>query len=489
VVVLLITAYAGVLRYYGLGSQSFWIDEGVSFVHARAILDHGYPRLPNGQVSWESAPAHYLMAPGLWLSGEPHMGGRLISALVGLLTVPIFFFFARAAGASRLQAWPGLFCMAFLACEVAWSRQARYYSFLQFFGICGLACLIAYLERKRIAYVIASAALLLLCVFTHRAGYLFLLIGGGAWAMHVRWTGRRVLIGAALVFIVAGCLHLAPGNSGLAVTFGDVWKPSETNYAWLYFDYLDEQLGSLLFLAPIGGLIMVMLRPRWGIPLAVGALSYFVVIAWRTQLFAFRYTFPLMWILILFAACALAFPVEALWKRASKAARIASLASAAGGLVVLLSAHWTLVPKVEYWLGFTEPQPKWASGYGLIAEHYDKLQVLDGEQRGLNIISSFPFLNGIYLRGRSVQSYYIPVSHTGYPGELQAQSPYVPAPVVGADDLDRIDGYLILDDMAWRMMGNAQMVEYLDKHKPSVVIKDRFNLYIWRTGPATEHVP
>ena len=137
----------------------------------------------------------------------------------------------------------------------------------------------------------------------------------------------------------------------------------------------------------------------------------------------------------------------------------------------------------------TEPQPRWATGYKLIAEHYNKSRNLDQGERGLNIISPFPFLDGIYLPEQQFHSYYIPVSHTGYPGELQENAPYTPAETIGAGQLDRIDGYLVLDDMAWRMLGSADIVDYLEKHKPSVVIKDRFNLYIWRTGPAAVVVP
>jgi len=147
---LALTVWAGVLRFYGLGHQSLWLDEGVSVLHATAILKHGYPLLANGAISWESFPVHYIMAIGLHLRPDIHVGARCMAALAGTLLVPLFFAFSFQVSRSVSHALIGALLLTFMTYEVAWSRQARLYAFFQCFSLASLICMYNYLRHRRL---------------------------------------------------------------------------------------------------------------------------------------------------------------------------------------------------------------------------------------------------------------------------------------------------------------------------------------------------
>ena len=54
-VVGLFAGWGGLLRFAALEVQGFWTGEGISVVHALAILREGYPLLPSGELSWPGA--------------------------------------------------------------------------------------------------------------------------------------------------------------------------------------------------------------------------------------------------------------------------------------------------------------------------------------------------------------------------------------------------------------------------------------------------
>jgi 4-amino-4-deoxy-L-arabinose transferase-like glycosyltransferase len=112
------------LRFYNLGEQSFWIDEGAAYQFAQ---DSHY-ELWTGEGKIKTTPPLFLSFQHLWLQlfGESEGAFRSLSACFGTLGVLMAFFLGRCLGGPRA----GLFSAALIATSsfhIEYSQEARTY--------------------------------------------------------------------------------------------------------------------------------------------------------------------------------------------------------------------------------------------------------------------------------------------------------------------------------------------------------------------------
>ncbi len=152
---------AAVLRFYRLGHQGFWFDEGntaqeVSFTPGAmlTLLKH-----------YESTPPLYYAIAWVWsrVFGDTEVGLRSLSALFGVLTVPVAF-----GAASRLVSRrAGLIAAALVAFNpylIWYSQEARAYSLavlLAGAGLWAFACVRANPSTRNVAAWAVISALAL----------------------------------------------------------------------------------------------------------------------------------------------------------------------------------------------------------------------------------------------------------------------------------------------------------------------------------------
>lgn len=489
----LMTLWGGILRFYDLGAQSFWLDEAVSVLHARAILEHGYPLLANGRVSWESFPAHYAMALGMIIFPGVHLGARFFSALAGTLLIPALFVFVRQTFKAVYPALIAACFLTFMTYEIAWSRQARMYVYLQLSGVLAVYYFYLFLERRRVVALVGALIFATLGIYCHRAGYLvipvFILAGLGSWAGIrglFQWAGRHlrlVLLFLLVIVLISVPLFVVRSTFSIRATLENVLAGNSMNYAGQYLAFLWSQMNSLLFMAAFGALAASVRYFRWVFPLIAASLLFLLVISFRTPLFAFRYSLPIHCYLLALAGYGIYAAVDWFWKY-GRAARIAALLIAAMLFISGFAQYeFNIKPRGRYMLGVTEPQPEWRDAYALIAERHQDMRRGKGADDALCVVSAFPMFHDIYLDMERSVKYFLPISFTGYPGELQINPPYTTAFVIkNLDELLSINGYVILDDFGLRMLLNKEIRGYLSGKKPSAIIPGPFNVYIWLLG-------
>jgi mannosyltransferase len=133
---LVITALAALLRFWGIGHQGFWYDESLtvretnmSFRGMLAFVSHV-----------ETTPPLYFALVWLWakVAGFGEAGLRSLSALVGITAVPIAYFAGRRLVSSRI----GLLASGLVALNpllVWYSQEARSYSLFATLGAASFA--------------------------------------------------------------------------------------------------------------------------------------------------------------------------------------------------------------------------------------------------------------------------------------------------------------------------------------------------------------
>ena len=122
-----ITLLAALLRFYRIGHQGFWFDEGNT-----ALLVHFSPGKMLGLIpQTESTPPLYYCVAWVWarLFGYGETGLRSLSAMCGVLVVPV----AYGAGSKLISRRAGLIAAALTACSpllIWYSQEARSYEML-----------------------------------------------------------------------------------------------------------------------------------------------------------------------------------------------------------------------------------------------------------------------------------------------------------------------------------------------------------------------
>ena len=146
VLLLVVTLVAAALRFYQLGTWSFWIDE----VFTLSLKEDGF-----NYNLWRQSLALNLIHATTGLFGASEWSARLAPALIGVLSIPLLYFpLQRLFGAT--VALLSVSLLAVSPWHIYWSQNARFYSLLLLFYT--LALLTAYwgLEADRPAYLLLS---------------------------------------------------------------------------------------------------------------------------------------------------------------------------------------------------------------------------------------------------------------------------------------------------------------------------------------------
>jgi hypothetical protein len=134
-----ITLLGAGLRFYRLGDWSFWGDE----IFTIGTLDDGF-NFNLFRQSLATALIHQITA---WL-GVSEWTARLVPAIIGILSIPIFYFLCKRLFGSPVALFAGLL-IALSPWHIYWSQNARFYSLLLLFYTIGLFLFMIGLEEDK----------------------------------------------------------------------------------------------------------------------------------------------------------------------------------------------------------------------------------------------------------------------------------------------------------------------------------------------------
>lgn len=173
-ILLLITILAAVFRFYKLGVWSFWIDEIYTISHATAHFSTPQLILDNIPPVRDTVPVSVILtAQVLNLLGTNEWSARLVSALIGVFTIPILYFPSRRIFGSRI-ALISLLLLAVSSWDIFWSQNARFYTSLMLFYTLALFAFYFGIEEDKPGYLLVFYVLLYLAS-SERTSALFIL--------------------------------------------------------------------------------------------------------------------------------------------------------------------------------------------------------------------------------------------------------------------------------------------------------------------------
>jgi hypothetical protein len=203
-IVVSLTIFAAVIRFWGIGHQSFWYDEGLT----DALVRNSPGRMFGLLTRIESNPPIYYSLAWLWVRifGFGEAGLRSLSAVAGVAVVPAMY----GIGAKLISRRVGLVAAAlatFNPLLIWYSQEARSYSLVVLLATLSWLAFVHVLAPKpSVGWLVAWWVASCLAVATHY----YSLLAVGPQVGWLLWTHRRnqrtwlavagvAAVGAALV--------------------------------------------------------------------------------------------------------------------------------------------------------------------------------------------------------------------------------------------------------------------------------------------------
>ncbi|NCC70885.1 hypothetical protein EOM09_04850 [bacterium] len=142
-----ILIYGFFLRIIYLSYNPFWIDETISGLAAKGILNYGYPILDSGSEYLRAKVFHYIQALFMLIFGANDFGARFVSVIFGVLTIYLAYLYGKK-DKFLLYAFPIVVCL--FSYEIFYSKQARFYQMLQFMYFLSFYLFYRYIQKEYI---------------------------------------------------------------------------------------------------------------------------------------------------------------------------------------------------------------------------------------------------------------------------------------------------------------------------------------------------
>lgn len=267
---LAIVAIGALLRFDGLGHQSFWVDEATT-VHEVGL---SFGAMLKAIAHNEATPPLYFACSWLWtrVFGADALAIRSFSALVGTAMIAVMYL----CGRELIARWAGLIAALLTAVSpymIWYSQEARAYILLALLSALSLLFSARARRTGRPIDLLAWALVAALALATHFFAGL-LVLPEGAWLLwRLRRRGATVALAGAVGVVVAvqiALLPLAINDAGHPL---DTWiggLPLSSRIQAIPVDFAASQL----YITP---------TLRWGLWGAAGAALLLALLTWRSS--------------------------------------------------------------------------------------------------------------------------------------------------------------------------------------------------------------
>lgn len=416
VIIFFVSCVAVLLRLWQLSNQSYWIDESYSIALAKSIWLHGFPITESGGFITRSVLYHYFLAGFL-------AAPRLPAVIFGLLSIVVVAAVAQELFSRRIAfITTGLMALSYW--EIAWSRQARMYTALQFFVWLTVYCYLRWRKQACWQWGMATVLAGVVSVTTHEFGILVVVLIG------LHFASERLKSPVMYGLIMISCVLAA--IVGMKV----LGQTAPVNYWFHYWYYLGTTLPVTITLA---GLALTKRSAAW---LAASVVVIIGIFSFAVALLEYRYLFFMLPAIFILAAISL----DQLWRHWKVLFFL---------VICLAIWHRELVvwPHTRYYLESDSvsspfnyksitPQPDFASAYQFIESFL---------QPGDTVITPYPTLQRLYAPQMAMRCLYIdligqaPLPPTA--AERYTACPYFTAHTL-QQELATGHGFIILDQFA-----------------------------------------
>ncbi len=444
ILIFFLALYSLFLRLYSLGEQSLWIDEGYSINSAQSILEEGHPIFdPEGGTYNSGVLTGYLISFFMNFGFNPFNPwvARLPSVFFGIAIIfAVYFLGLKFFKNKDIAFWSSLI-IAFSEWEIAWSRQARGQTALQFFIIIAVYFLWQGLKKHKPFYFILFCLFFIIAHLCHPIAiafvpsFIIILTGYIFFGFNKHLLNKLT----AWLFIVVAII----GINIMPIIFN-----TETYYnAYTYLPYIFKYFLSLVLIFLIGTAwgIFFDKNNSWVVFFIFTIIFFFLITVIKyIPLAHIRYLFPIFPLVIIIAI----YFIYSIFQKLHLPLKFNSLNYILFALILIVFFfdYLNLFPIKHYALEYDSPQPNFKEAYYLLKQN----------KRGNDIvISPYSHLSKIYLGEKGIS---LPISLSGKKEDLEniiikGFDSFTKTEIIKNDEslidlLNNKNGFIVLDKMS-----------------------------------------
>lgn len=438
----LIIAWGFSLRFFSLGEQSLWIDEGFTINGSLSVIEKGLPILDSGAFYRNGLFSTYIVAGLINKFGlDPFSPWvlRLPAVFFGTLTILISWLLYKSIFKDKLGAILAAFIVSFSYWEIAWSRQVRGYAAASFFILLSTYFLWKYVNDFKRRNLIYTSVFFFLAYLSQESILALLpVIISSVFLAHYRKD--RQTLNFSYFYLGGYTLSVM----GVVFFLASVIPPFSDAHRMIYFDQFSGDL-KLFFCFTIIAAVLVFFDKR-----TTYAISFVVsIVLITTPAIVFfspasqlRYFFPLFVFMIFSAVYSTRLLGDLVSdKRYSFLVKVFCPAL----LFFFVYPYLNFAPKTHYWLERGSPQPDFKGAFEIIKKRSNEDDV---------VISGYTQMHKVFLNKSGM---WLKMYLNGRPDNMQSKvvngrDYYTAAPVIfDLADFQKViqqkHGFIIIDSM------------------------------------------
>ncbi len=436
-----VLVYLAIILFYNLGVQSFWIDEGYSTYTSKDMVLNWFYKNRYFLFNWLQA----LFLKYGWFTD---FWARFSSVITQIISIILMYLIPVKLTKNKYVGLISAIVFWFLYWEIAWWREARFYSLLQCLFLWWIASLTYRVENKKVMYLNLAILLAGLGILFHPFMYclcaviLFSVIQQykKAWDFKTLFSKKYLsfwcLVVLWLVGLIVYCMKY--WMLGKSLTGSILWDKPLYFIPHYFIAYVQHIWGELWILSILWVLWMIwlLIKKKWkeSVLFFFPFLLFVYALNVKWYLIHFRYALLILPLLIVVASI-FSYDIFKLIKNKT----IKGVCVFIVLIGVLITTRFQFLPKTYYSLDFTSPQPNFKAAYASIP---------DWE----NVISWFPTLCEWYYwdRGNCVRAIRVDLIHDWDVEELvnAEEESYTKIPYMKTlDDLDDWIYYFVIDNL------------------------------------------
>ncbi|MBP2134358.1 4-amino-4-deoxy-L-arabinose transferase-like glycosyltransferase [Methanomicrobium sp. W14] len=215
------------LRFYHLGFNSIWLDEGSTLGYAKETLAGIWQSTAGGEFN---PPLFYYLEHFMLVFGDSEFVLRFLPALFGSLTVPVMYLIGKEIS-GRCGGIIAAALMTFSSFHIYYSQDARAYTTMLFFFSLAVLFYLLAIKSGSLKYWILFGVFSALAFWTH----FYVFVAVGVMILHALIVKRKTILKdiKTLKPILAGLLSFIVVSLPLiAVTVGLFFKRTSAAPTW-----------------------------------------------------------------------------------------------------------------------------------------------------------------------------------------------------------------------------------------------------------------
>lgn len=470
IIILILIILGGIfLRIYQLEKQPYWMDEGYTINAIISSIENGYSKgssiLDSGKKYFCPLYCYPSAKISQIIDSQP-IAYRLLAVLFGVLFIILSYFLSQTFFRNQKVSLLATFLVSFSYWQIAWSRQARWYTMLAVFFWLSLFLFYQFLKndnkKKKIFYFSLSLLSTLLAIISHKIAYLLPIIMLLWYFLEIKINKKKIILSILITSIIIALIELVLKINFLSQLINNIsWNYNLPYYLSFYL----RNYWPFILISIYGYFTLDQEKKKKIILLISPFLIYLLSLSLLSDIVHYRYLFHTTIAFFLISSLVIIELSKKLRYNYGKLLLIVFIS------LFFISGQEIFYPKQFYFLESDNPdklhrpyyaytpQPNFNAGYDKIKENIKPDEI---------IISSHPHFNKIFLNqaGYWIKYHYLGIDNT--PNQTIDNKEYY----VGAEIINNLEelknlinnnsGYILFDYMSIDGRIDPKMIDYIN---------------------------